>query len=203
MQVAVATLLVHLHPGHHLCGALPRIAGLLEIVNCWLQLTQIQAFQPCIPLGDVRPACSTSAPGVSGLCPVPPLTKWGLCRVVACVCTSGAGREPAAVFFPLVACSVPWPWLSRVVSAVQLPGPCDTLAVVDGTVAPASSSILCDRRCVKRLRCPLLSWAFPFPPVSSVWANGFARLVSHLVKPANFMRLSGHLRLRFAHSSSS
>ena len=46
-QVAVATLLVHLHPGHHLCGALPFVAGLSVVVKDRLQLTQSQALQPC------------------------------------------------------------------------------------------------------------------------------------------------------------
>ena len=198
MQVAVATLLVHLHPGHHLCGALPRVAGVSVIVNSCLQLTQVQALRPCIQVGDVRPVFSASSSGVGGLCPVPPTISWGVCRVVAYVRTSGVGKS-SAVSCPLVPCSMPWPWLSSEVSAVQYPDTYSTPALGSGEVYPAPSSFVWGRRCVIMLGCPLLSWAFTFPPVSSCWANGLARLVSHLVKPANFMRLAGHLRLCFAH----
>ena len=41
LQVAVATLLVHLHPGHHRWRARPCMAGLLSVVKLALQCAQI------------------------------------------------------------------------------------------------------------------------------------------------------------------
>ena len=41
LQVAVATLLVHLHPGHHRWGARPCLVGLLPVVKLALQCAQI------------------------------------------------------------------------------------------------------------------------------------------------------------------
>ena len=177
MQVAVATLLVHLHPGHHRWGARPCMAGLLSVVKLALQLAQIHVPGHCTRAGGIWSSSIPSASEGWVVWPAPSTVGWMFRALVAAARASGVACS-AIPFLPLSVCSRP---------PLPASGRC--------VVCPASSARRRAVRCVLVVGGILPAHAFALHSNSSCCANGLALFVSHLVNPANSMRLAGHLRL--------